>query len=56
MNSNHNVITIEHARQRLGERGKLMTDQEIESLLQTLAILCNKVIDSVMEEKKHYEN
>lgn len=44
-------ITIEYARQKLGERGKQMTDKEIGNLLSTLRILCNKVIDRVVENK-----
>lgn len=44
------IITIEYARQKLGERGKKMTDKEISNLLSTLRILCNKVIDSVVEK------
>lgn len=44
------LITIEYARQKLGERGKKMTDKEIENLLSTLRGMCNKLIDSVIEK------
>ncbi len=42
-------ITIEYARQRLGEKGKGMTDKQITDLLSTLRLLCNKAIDSVIK-------
>ncbi len=44
------LITIEYARQRLGERGKKMTDQQITDLLITLRLLCCKTIDAVIEK------
>lgn len=44
-------VTIEYARQKLGERGKSMSDKEIEKLLSTLRLMCNKVIDGVIENK-----
>ncbi len=43
------TITIEHARQKLGERGEKMSDQQIQNLINTLRLLCNKAIDSVIE-------
>lgn len=49
-------VTIEHAREKLGERGKQMTDKQIQDLLATLRFLCNKMIDSVVEEKNSYAN
>lgn len=48
------IVTIEQARQKLGERGKRMTDQEIADLLIVLRRLCSNVIDSVIE-KSHTE-
>ncbi|OGH20289.1 MAG: hypothetical protein A3D74_01960 [Candidatus Levybacteria bacterium RIFCSPHIGHO2_02_FULL_37_13] len=45
------TITIEYARQKLGERGRKMTDKEIENLLTTLRFLCNKAIDGVINNE-----
>ena len=53
------TISIERARQKLGERGKRMTDQQISDLLTMLRALCSRSIDSVIEKnhtKKAYEN
>jgi hypothetical protein len=44
------TITTEYARQKLGERGRKMTDKEIDNLLSTLRLMCNKIIDSVIEK------
>lgn len=44
------IITVEYARQKLGERGQKMTDQQIDSLLSTLRLICNKTIDAVVEK------
>lgn len=44
-------ITIELARKKLGERGERMTERQIVDLLATLRLLCNKVIDSVVDKK-----
>jgi hypothetical protein len=52
--SMRNFVTIDLARQKLGERGKKMTDKEINDLLVTLRFICNKAIDGVMEEKIDY--
>lgn len=49
------MITIEDARKKLGKRGKNMTDKEVNSLLSTLRLLCNKVIDDIVE-KDYSEN
>ncbi len=42
-------ITIEQARQKLGEKGKKMTDQEIQKLLNHLYYICNKTIDYIVK-------
>lgn len=42
-------ITIEYAREKLGERAGKMTDKEINDLLTFLRTLCNKTIDGVIE-------
>lgn len=47
-------ITIEYARQKLGVKGKNMTDSQINGLLTTLRLLCNRTIDSVIQQS--YEN
>lgn len=44
------TVTIEYARQKLGDRGKNMTDKQLSVLLTTLRLLCNKTIDSVSEK------
>lgn len=44
------LITIEYARQKLGERGKTMTDQQVSDLLNMLRLICNKTIDAVVEK------
>ena len=49
--SGKKVITIEYARQKLGERGQKMTDKQMDDLLIFLRTLCNKTIDSVIENK-----
>lgn len=45
------TITVEYARQKLGKRALKMTDKEIEKLLVTLRLLCNKTIDNVVGDK-----
>jgi hypothetical protein len=49
-------ITIEYARNKIGERGKKMTDKQILDLLCMLRFICNKAIDGVIEEKAYHEN
>ncbi|MDP2649663.1 MAG: hypothetical protein Q8P10_02355 [bacterium] len=44
-------VTIEYARMKLGERGKNMTDKDIEKLLSLLRLVSNKAIDGVIEQK-----
>jgi len=51
-----NTITIDSARKKLGERGKMMTDKQINDILSMLSLICNKAIDGVIEEKISYEN
>lgn len=51
MQNGQKIITIEHARKKLGMKGKKMTDKEIISLLTMLRSICNKTIDSVIENK-----
>ncbi len=48
--SRKKVITIEYARQKLGERGNKMTDQQVSDLLNMLRLICNKTIDAVVEK------
>jgi len=48
---NSKLITIEHARKRLGKRAEKMTDKEIEDVLNMFRFICNRVIDSVVEKK-----
>lgn len=48
------TITIEYVRQKLGKKAEKMTDKQVETLLNILRILCNKTIDSVIEN--NYEN
>ena len=43
------IVTIEHARSKLDKLGERMSDKDIERLLTTLRILCNKSIDSVID-------
>ena len=45
------LITIEHARKRLGKRAEMLTDKEVGDILNLLRFLCNKVIDSVVEKE-----
>jgi hypothetical protein len=45
------VVTVEQAREKLGKNAEKMSDQEIEKLLNLMRIICNKVIDSVVENK-----
>ncbi len=49
------TITIEYARQKLGTKGKKMTDQQVSDLLNMLRLICNKTIDSIIDQKS-YEN
>jgi hypothetical protein len=44
------LITIEHARKKLGVKGKKMTDQQIKDILTMLRLLSNKAIDTVIEQ------
>ena len=53
---NTKFITVEYARQKLGERGKKMTDKQINDILAMLRFICNKAIDGVMEGKINYAN
>ena len=43
-------VTIDYARQQLGERGQKMTDQQVSDLLNMLRLICNKTIDAVVEK------
>lgn len=45
------TITTEYAREKLGERGKRMTDQQINDLLRMLRFICNRTIDSVIQKQ-----
>lgn len=47
--SNAKTVTIEQARDKLGARGKNMTDKQIADLLTFLRTLCNKTINTVIE-------
>ena len=49
MGKNNKQITIEIVRKRLGKRGKIMTEKQIEDLLTFLRLLCNKTIDYVIQ-------
>lgn len=44
------IITVDYARKKLGKRGEKLTDKEMEKLLVTLRLLCNKTIDSVVKK------
>lgn len=46
------IITVSYARQKLGDRGKLMSDKDINELLATIRFLCNKSIDTVVNKKE----
>jgi len=48
-------ITIEYAREKLGKRGKKMTDQQISDLLITLRLLCDKAIDIAIQKNNHID-
>ncbi len=48
-----NKITIEHARNKLGDRGKAMSDKEVLELLNTLRVLCSKTIDGVVTNESN---
>lgn len=57
MNKVHKFVTIEYARAKLGRRGERMTDQQIDDLLALLRLLCNKIIDGIIECRSlQYEN
>ena len=45
------IITVEIAREKLGKKGRKMTDKELNDLLVMLRLICNKTIDSVLENK-----
>ncbi len=51
MKKDSNSITIDYVRNKLGERGKKMTDKQVDDLLVLLRQLCNRTIDSVIENK-----
>ena len=44
------TITIEYAREKLGEKGEKMTDHQVSDLLNMLRLICNKTIDAVVEK------
>jgi len=44
------VITVDNARKILGEKGKKMTDKEIESVINTLTVVCEKTIDRIVSK------
>jgi Ca2+-binding EF-hand superfamily protein len=44
------MLSINKARQILGERGQKLTDKEVQDLLVLLQRLCDKVIDGVVNE------
>lgn len=43
------LISMQEAREILGEKAKKMTDKEIDSLLAMLELICNKTIESVVK-------
>lgn len=43
-------ITIEDARKKLGVNAERMTDKQVNDLLNILRVICNKVIDSVVNK------
>lgn len=45
------MITIQDVRKKLGKRAENMTDRQIGDLLTFLRTLCNKTIDSIVENK-----
>lgn len=47
------TLDVEYARKRLGKRAEKLTDKQIENLLNTLRVLANKAIDSVVENSVH---
>ncbi len=47
----YKAVTVAHARKRLGECAKRMSDAEITRLLQMLRVLCDKSISSVVERE-----
>jgi hypothetical protein len=47
------TITSEDARVILGHMAKNMTDEEVEKLLSTLRLICNKAIDIPQEVINH---
>lgn len=51
-NTSKRAVTVEQARQKLGEKGKNMTDKQISDILVMLRLICNKTIDSVIENKQ----
>ncbi len=52
------LITIEQARIILKEKANTLSDQQIANLLASMRLICSKMIDVAMEEKKQksYEN
>jgi hypothetical protein len=45
-----NKITITYVRHKLGKKAERMTDEELNNLLNTLRILCNRAIDSAIKK------
>lgn len=46
------IITTENARKVLGEKGKRMTDKEIDGVINSLIVICDKTIDRIVNTNK----
>lgn len=46
------IVTTDYVRKILGEKGIRMTDKEIEAVINTLTVTCDKTIDHVVNTNK----
>jgi len=46
---NKHIVTIDSARKILGKNETVMTDKQIQDLLELLRMICDKTIDSAIE-------
>lgn len=47
------MLTVKQARKKLGEKGKRLTDKEIQTILNTLYYICDKIIEDVVTVKNY---
>ena len=45
------MLKVKEARKKLGARGEKLTDKEIQTILNTLSYICDKIIEEIVTVK-----